>query len=63
MNEPQLFDPSRTTTTQCQVCHMTRRPGEEKVPTCPVDHDRERYPQRPAKCLNHIQPEFQDIPY
>jgi hypothetical protein len=65
MNDPQLFDPARTTVTLCPVCQATRQPGEQRAPGCTVDRDRDtgQWPRRPIGCLNTHDPARAEIPY
>lgn len=65
MNDPQLFDPSKTQVTLCPVCGATRQPGEPKAPACADDRDREitRYARRRVGCLNAYDPVHAPVPF
>lgn len=66
MNERPLFDVTRTTTAECTVCGATRRPTEERSPTCAYDRDRGGFvhgERRPSRCLNRVDPAHEEIPY
>ena len=68
MNEPQLFDPARLTSTPCPVpgCSAIRLPGQDKVPTCDTDRQRAtatEWVRRPNACLNQPNPTTAQIPY
>jgi hypothetical protein len=61
-----LFDPTRTTETECPVCGATRLPGANKADGCWVDEKRAQgdYERRPKACLNTWNPDYDDeIPY
>jgi hypothetical protein len=63
-DQPLLFDPARTTTARCPICHAERQPQDERATGCAVDQDRQAgdWRSRPAACLNQPQPS-NDIPY
>lgn len=56
MTSGTLFDPDRTTETECQVCGATRLPGADKADGCWVDQKRQQgeYERRPRNCLNSL---------
>lgn len=64
MNQPELFDPSRTVPTACPVgrCQAIRLPGQTRVVTCAHDLERE-LGKRPKGCLNTYRPEHVEIPF
>ena len=66
MNQPELFDTSRTVSTACPVpgCGAIRLPGQDRVVTCDVDLARATaWVTRPPNCLNMPKPQHTGIPY
>lgn len=63
MNQPALFDASKTCPTPCPVghCAAIRFPSQDKVPTCAHDLDPE-HRARPKGCLNTIDPATAPFP-
>ena len=55
---PQLFDPTRTSPTPCEIpgCHAVRFPPQDRTPSCAYDLHHET-PNRPRGCLNAHQPD------
>lgn len=67
MNQPELFDTSRTIPTACPChgCDAIRQPGQDKADGCAVETERtlREWVRRPDRCLNTIRPEHNDVPY
>ena len=65
MTDPTLFDPARTTTTQCSHCGATRQPHQPTAPLCHTDIEWKtgNWERRPPNCLNKVDPQHQEIPY
>jgi len=64
-NQMPMFDVSRTVPTACPVgsCAAIRLPGQDQVPTCAHDLNRdEPRGKRPRACLNTIDPATTPFP-
>jgi hypothetical protein len=65
VNQPELFDASKTVPTACPVgaCAAIRLPGQHRVPTCAHDLSTEDpRGKRPRHCLNTIDPATTPFP-
>lgn len=66
MNQPELFDVSRTVPTACPAghCQAIRLPGQQRVVTCEYDLE-PAHPyrgKRPKGCLNTYDPATAPLP-
>jgi hypothetical protein len=63
MNQPELFDVSRTVPTACPAghCQAIRLPGQHRVLTCAHDLEPDRR-KRPNGCLNTYDPATAPMP-